>query len=376
MAKDLTGYTVICFSPNDWFGLQTSKQHLMRQFAKSNKIIYVEPVKEIFSVLGRRSRWYKFRRSRLVAPNIRVVSPVSVIIHKRHKWIRQFNQHLKLFFLRRHLNPEQERYILWAYNPSAHVYFSNLPAELKVYFIADEYAAASGTVSPFIQSEEEKTLRQADIVFAITPELADQKQRMNENIHVARNAVDTSLFRPEQTYPVPEPLRHVSSPVIGYIGSFRHWVDVELIVKAANQIPEFRFVLAGPGLGQHNFPENVTTVGKIPYEDVPKYISGFDVGIIPFKNIEYARHADPLKLYEYLILGKPVVSIGVDSVTPVPGVVYTAATEDEFISHLKVAWEDRSESRDIAVEIGQQNSWEERTDFITKKLTGQLYATD
>jgi glycosyltransferase involved in cell wall biosynthesis len=143
---------------------------------------------------------------------------------------------------------------------------------------------------------------------------------------------------------VPPELAAVPGPVVGYAGSLVALrFDVDLFCDTANAMPEATFVLVGPGDHlitdeiRRRTHENVLILGSRPYEALGSYIGAFDVGIVPYKLNDFNLGSDPLKVYEYLALGKPVVSVPLPSVEELGDVVAIARGPEEFAAMIRGA---------------------------------------
>ncbi|MDD5599867.1 MAG: glycosyltransferase [Victivallaceae bacterium] len=157
---------------------------------------------------------------------------------------------------------------------------------------------------------EKRLLRKVDGLCTVSPGLLQYYQTTGKKCAVVPNAVPEEWLKPYE--PVNLPGRG-GRPKIGFVGSLSVWVDIELIRNVAQLLPEYDFIIIGPtakGIPAHKVlaGNNIFQLASIPYEKVPFLMTSFDVAIIPFKNNVISRNADPLKVYEYLACGCPVVS--------------------------------------------------------------------
>jgi glycosyltransferase involved in cell wall biosynthesis len=135
---------------------------------------------------------------------------------------------------------------------------------------------------------------------------------------------------------------------VGSVNSERF--DTELLLASARAIPDATFVLVGPierGIADRleaQGPVNVHVLGARPYEDMPRYVSAFDVGVVPYLLNDFNAGADPIKVYEYLAMGKPVVSVAIPAVEELGMVVTIAHSEDGFIEGIRAALRDREDA--------------------------------
>lgn len=187
---------------------------------------------------------------------------------------------------------------------------------------------------------EESLLEIADTVFVTSDALDEHLHRRRSGLSTVRipNGVDFEQFQKlAATSPVPPELHLARKPVAGYVGILRAWFDAQLMESLARQNPDVTFVLVGPFddtaelLGLEAL-SNVILTGRKPYSEIPAYIRAFDVCLIPFKQGEIAETTNPVKVFEYFALGKPVVSTWLRELIPYAeeGLLSIAKTRDEF----------------------------------------------
>lgn len=153
---------------------------------------------------------------------------------------------------------------------------------------------------------EERLIREADLVAATAGLLAEEPRRLNPRVLLLPNAVDLAAF------PAPAAQRPGGPPRIAYVGALGPWFDAEALRAAALGHPDWRFRLAGriesPEVEALAELPNVEAVGEIPFREVPGFLAGADVSLVPFRDLPLTRAVDPVKLYESLALGLPVVA--------------------------------------------------------------------
>jgi glycosyltransferase involved in cell wall biosynthesis len=191
------------------------------------------------------------------------------------------------------------------------------------------------------------------------------------------NGVDTKLFRAVLAGDVkPNPIYdNKTRPVVGFYGSIASWVDIDLIVTAARVFPDIDFIVIGPDYNLQ-FPNlgvpNIKRIGFVPYEDIPGYLAGFDIAMIPFKNTPMTKAVSPLKAFEYLAAGRPVVTTLLPELVGING-VYVSDTPYEFIGNIHRALAELSTLSKVAISAGVSNySWEYLTTRIVDRIQSLL----
>jgi glycosyltransferase involved in cell wall biosynthesis len=182
---------------------------------------------------------------------------------------------------------------------------------------------------------EDSLAQVADIIWGVTPELVDRLSNRHgaEKCHLVPNGCDYDHFsspkkvrRPAQWKP--------NAPVIGYAGVVSDWFDWNAVLAIAKALPEGIVWIIGScnATVPQRLPSNVVLEGFVPYEELPPYYAGFDVSIIPFKGDVLLKGVSPIKLYEYIAAGKPVVSSKMADAMELasPGIVEVAKAPNEF----------------------------------------------
>ncbi len=213
-----------------------------------------------------------------------------------------------------------------------------------------------------VLGEEPSLLKQADLVVASAKLLVEDAQSYNRNVvHIANGADVEHFMHPGFANPIKE--LGIRYPVIGYFGALNNWFDFELVIQTAKVHRDWNFVIIGSGTanqqGLRNLP-NIHLLGEIPYQTLPGYVAGFNVCIIPFRSLPVTAATDPVKLYEYLAAGKPVVASGLPELQNLP-VVSLVRNPEEFASGIAHALaEDKPALKKLRTSFALENSWEKR----------------
>ena len=239
-----------------------------------------------------------------------------------------------------------------------------------IYDCMDEWETFPG-IKPAILEGEKRLVAESDLVVVSAARLLEKWSAHAERVVLARNAVDYDFYAAELG--PNDQLSPVKRPVIGYFGAIAEWFDLELMAFLARERPEYTFVLLG-GVFNVDVTElgrmpNVRLLGQQPYELMPKYLYHFDVCLIPFRINAITEATDPVKLYEYLSGGKPVVAVDLPELRAYRDLIYLARDSKEFLASLDqaVAEDDREAAKERRA-LAQSNTWEERYRTIYSAL--------
>jgi glycosyltransferase involved in cell wall biosynthesis len=361
-----------------------SEAQLMRRVALSRRVLFVNSVGLRLPMPGRDSDALRrivrklssmvrlVRRPVVDTPNFFVLSPVVVPLYSSRagrafnaivvrtqvvvaEWVLGMRDPIRLVTL-----------------PTAWDAVRDLPRRALVVNKVDKYSTHPDVDQTSVARAEHELLEAADVVLFVNREL------MAEDVPVAGDravffdhGVDIDHFTrcpPEQ---VPADMAAIAEPRIGYFGSLDDYrVDMALIERLAREIPEAQVVLIGAAISSMERFEalpNVHWLGPRPYEQIPAYGSGFDVGIMPYLRNEWIRHSNPIKSREYLALGLPVVATEVPQLEQFADVILIAVDEDDFVAKVRTALRGDApadpQARRAAV---AGTSWDDRADELIR----------
>jgi glycosyltransferase involved in cell wall biosynthesis len=214
----------------------------------------------------------------------------------------------------------------------------------------------------------EEYIKKADVVLTVNNGLTTRAKNINSNAHTVLNATDfVHMSRAcHDSFEIPKRLKYLSKPLLGYIG----WIvavriDTEILKNVAAKYPECTIVLVGP-VGQR-FVElfqgirNIVFLPPVDYEEIPRYLKFFDVCLIPHNVNEHTRGNNPIKIYDYLATGKPIVSTPVAGVKELQDLIYLAKTPKDFTTMVERALsEDSEELKTKRIHTASLNSWASR----------------
>lgn len=223
----------------------------------------------------------------------------------------------------------------------------------------------------FNVSEERQLVRENDVLVVSGRTLLDKYTAAGCQPVLARNGVDFEFYN--QPHRAADDLR-TSKPVIGYFGAIAEWLDLELVRSAALARPQYSFVMVGQifreDISKIDLP-NIHLTGSKPYKEIPSYLEHFDVCVIPFVLNEVTKATDPVKLYEYLSRGKPVVATAMAELAECRDLIYIAADAEDYVRQLdRAVGENDPALRKRRIEYSSANTWEQRYCTIDSAIRG------
>ncbi len=249
-------------------------------------------------------------------------------------------------------------------------YLSQFDHPRVIYDYVDDIGVFHGDTAEYIENHR-ALLRQAEIILVTARKLHQEVLPLRPDALLCPNAVDLAHFISPAAEPGPPAdlaaLEIAGRPVIGYYGALARWFDYPLVHRLAEEHPEYVFVLIGPNydgtLDQRRFLNlpNLHWLGVKPYQDLPAYLRAFDVAMIPFLVNEITHATSPLKLFEYMAGGKPVVITPMQESQYYPGVLVAgdAATFATRIAEALTLRHDPAYLQTIAG-VARQNTWQAR----------------
>lgn len=315
---------LICFSHLRWNFVYQRPQHLVSRFTKHYRVFYIE--EPIYDAPSRYNAIYE-------DPNTGV-SVITPHLPDSAKDDPMEKQALLDLFIE---SNDIKQMILWYYTPMALEYSNHLKPELLVYDCMDELSAFR-FAPPTLHENEKQLFKRADIVFTGGQNLYESKKSLHHNIHPFPSSIDKKHFEQARTITEdPADQAAIPHPRIGYYGVIDERFDIPMITALALMRPDWHFVIIGPTakIDPESLPrfKNIHFPGQKNYKDLPAYLAGWDVAIMPFFLNESTEFISPTKTPEYLAGGKPVVSTSIrDVVKPYgeKGLIEIADTPTEF----------------------------------------------
>jgi glycosyltransferase involved in cell wall biosynthesis len=238
-----------------------------------------------------------------------------------------------------------DRLILWTYTPHSSDFVGQLGEALTVYECVDEFSAARGLVrAETIRALEQELIARCDLLIVTAQALHDSKKDAARRIALIPNGAEVAHFNKaaDPATPITPALAGLPQPIVGFLGAVQYWVDVPLLARIARQHPEWSVVLVGPpgllvDLSELERLPNAHLLGRVPYADLPGYLRAFDVCLNPYKMDGVAEGCSPIKLYEYLATGKPIVSVDMPEARQFEHLIHVARDADAFVQQVEAA---------------------------------------
>jgi glycosyltransferase involved in cell wall biosynthesis len=387
---------IVLIATADWeHPFWTNKQRVAQLLARAgHRILYVESLglrqvspsgRDLSRIFKRLKR--AFQGVRDVEPNIFVWSPLVLPFHRYEK-IAAFNRNVLHRSLRK-LRDELcfENALLWSYNPLMLEVAQKAGFTELVYHCVDELKAAPKMPVETLAREEERFCKAAQLVITTAPELQRTRSLWNHNTHYLPNPGDFAHFHSALEVDVlPEDLRRIPQPRLGFIGALSSYkVDEELLLHLAKTHPEWNLVLIGqigegePGSRFEKLTalSNVFFLGPRPYEVLPTYLAGTQVALLPCPLNDYTRNMFPLKFFEYLAAGVPVVSTALPALQAYRNACYWCTTPEEVCAAIEdlLAHPRKAQTlRERGFALARENTWEKRVASMRELIT-QTFGT-
>lgn len=373
---------IVLLSTADWDNpFWTNKQHVASELARrGHRVFYIESLglrrpsasaADLSRILRRLRRAVAMPRA--VRENLWVWSPV-VLPFQRYGIVRAFNRFLLGAMLAFHLRRlGLRRDMLWTYNPLTTRLVSLAPFGRVVYHCVDEIKAQPGMPAEVLGPAERELVEKSDIVFTTAPKLAEIRKAWNPNTHDFGNVADFDHFAMarELATIVPEDLAAIPAPRVGFIGAVSSYkVDFQLIRFLAQSRPAWSVVLIGKvGEGDPWTDSaalaglsNLHLLGPRPYAELPRYLKGLDVTLLPNTMNDYTESMFPMKFFEYLAAGKPVVSVDLPALRAYHGRVWLAKSPEDFVKGVGEALRGAVAPLEERLALARQHTYTARTE--------------
>lgn len=350
----LAAYDLVCMSHLRWDFVYQRPQHLMSRFAQKRRVFFVEePIYSAGPTWLNVSR----REDHLYVVNMHLPPDLSLDAGEA----MQRNLLDQLF-----VQQGIEQHVAWYYTPMMLGITDQLTPTAIVYDCMDELSAFA-LAPPLLKEREQELLNRADLVFTGGQSLYEAKHDRHPRVFCFPSSVDVQHFAQARTItddPADQAL--IARPRLGFFGVIDERMDLDLLTGLADARPAWQIVVLGPvvKIDPAVLPQrpNLHYLGSKHYKELPAYLAGWDVALLPFARNESTRFISPTKTPEYLAAGKPVVSTPIhDVVRPYgeQGLVWIGETVDEWVAAIEAALDDDANVRQERVDAFlAQTSWD------------------
>lgn len=357
---------VICFSHLRWNFVFQRPQHLLTRWAKDVNVYYFEEPEfgDHDPIVLRET----------LDGNVTILTPL--LKHGMSEIeVHRYTEILLLSYIK---NKKIKNYISWYYTPMALSFTKNINPSIIIYDCMDELSGFKGA-HPDLTKNERLLMKKADVVFTGGHHLYEHKRDLHENIHPFPSSIDREHFESGIGKTDPADQRNIPHPRVGFFGVIDERLDIELLDKVAQLLPEYHFIMIGPvvKIDKEQLPvhKNIHYLGQKNYSELPYYLGNWDIAILPFARNASTKFISPTKTPEYLAAGKPVVSTSIrDVVKPYgeKGLVQIADDPHDFSNAIKKALnqiKDETWKKKVKDNL-RTNSWDITYDKM-RKIVGK-----
>ncbi|NQT01989.1 MAG: glycosyltransferase [Planctomycetes bacterium] len=379
----------VCFGGEDWWYHNRGHidMQLMRCFARRGSTLYINSIvmqkpnlKK--NIGGGKSFTHKLiRKTKSIIHGLHesragfwVYSPLSLPVH-HIAWLRLLNDtvvRLQLLAVMRRLrmcNP-----MLWVACPVAYNVVMKIKKSKLVYQRTDRFEEYPNVDAEVIKQYDRTLKANADLTIFVSEQLYEQEYGQCKEAIFLDHGVDYDAFATAvNNKEIPSDIRDISKPIVGFFGGIDgHTSDIDLVKKVIDLLPEMNFVFIGNSsidCRELLAKKNVRMLGQKTYEQIPHYGKCFDVAIMPWRQNRWIEVCNPIKLKEYLALGKPVVSTPFTELQKYRDVVYQAETPEKFARCIEKALaEDNPEQIAARRKKVETSTWESKAELVLNKL--------
>ena len=377
---------IAVYLPEEW-DVYVRRPHWMA-IAKMVPVLAIEPPMGILTAFLHPRRLARYVKSRMRVHMgeagilfFRPISLVSFGVSYRLSWLAKIDYILlsvQIKRVMRLLKSYYDYFISFIVKVQQYHVMNIIPDALICYEVTDEYRTTpmqdelnlDDPASIRAAEREQLILSQANCVFASSRNLHESRSKINPNTYYVSNCVDFDHFSKtlETCFEVPAELRSIPIPRLGYVGNINELIDFELINAIAKAKPRWSIVFVGSQNGSKKFVRdsayqesesrvNVHFIGFKDYNLLPCYMKHFDVCLLPFRSNEWMRNSFPNKIYQYLAMGKPIVSTDFPAIYEVENVVYISKNKREYQQLIERALvEDNKERIKARMQVARCNT--------------------
>jgi len=379
---------VVSFSNNQWEGPKMNRHQIMKCISRQNMVLFVEPVLPIRESLAelRATSHLKWLSKSLVIFQF----PCWLGRIFAYPLIERYFQSMRKLILRRLIAKLRagRQLIFYFWTPDYVPYLNIFDDCIKCYHIYDDFESyynlnVDKTGLAELRSNEIAMLMNADVAFGVTRELCNKKST-TKRVHYIPNGVEYLHFNLEDKKQMAQPyeLSAIAGPRFGYIGNITPKVDIELLLEIFIKYPKWALIMVGQvhravaetdTFQRLDRLSNIHFMGNQNYSDLPRWLKGIDVCLMPYRLDSHAFYGYPLKMLEYFSAGKPVVSSDIPAVREYSTILRIESGVDGWCKGMKESLNENSDlKKDMRLKVAQDNTWQKRVDNIFYCLSEEM----
>ncbi|PKG37910.1 glycosyltransferase [Psychromonas sp. Urea-02u-13] len=393
----------------DWQGLPSSTQHLIKQLATTRKVVWINSIglrQPTLNWQDAKRLWMKLsashtEKNKSEKNNTITASNESASLesdHSESKHLEQANSNHDFYvvnprtlpaprsqfarFIARQLlllqikpiikKAQLDSPLLWVSLPTAVDFSGHLGESGLVYYCGDDFSGLAGVDHNTVALREQELSEKADLILAASPKLVTHFPK--HNTQLLTHGVDYKLF--STATPRANDLPDDGRPIAGFYGSISQWLDLPLLRETILKLPQWHFVFIGKAVVDISLIsalENVTLLGEREHHLLPSYSQHWTASLLPFCDNAQIRACNPLKLKEYLAAGRPIISTHFPAIDAYRGLVQIANNSDAMVEALLDSQHVQSLAQFSTVlrDVVAQKSWQARANKLSHWL-GEL----
>lgn len=353
-----TTYDMVVFCHLRWGFVYQRPQHIISGLSKKYSVLFVE---EPIHFEAQEENTYELEE---ISSSLHVLKP-------KVKSIQEISALIKPLF------KDSSPTIGWFYSPAFSVLIPDFSFGTIIYDCMDELSLFKGAAAELI-NQEKFLLENADLVFTGGKSLYESKVKLHKNVVCFPSSVDRKHFQQAlEDIPVPEDLENIPAPIVGYFGVIDERIDLDLLKNTAKMHQNISFVMIGPlaKIEENELPvlSNIYYLGMKSYENLPNYLKGFDIAMMPFALNEATKFISPTKTLEYMAAGKPIISTAIkDVVRDYENCVHIIESANDFSAEIcKILYKKENNVNEYEP-ILEQTSWSNTVAKIDELIKQQI----